>query len=268
MSSDGEAAWGRIVYLAQVAGADVSRFTTQRDTLTVEKLRLVLDTRAQAAGDVAVELVPYFSGSPQAWRETFLSAPAMSCCYDVPGRQGRTQVDICPQVAPMVFEAKRLAGRRVAVHAPLLRHLQIIDQSDLEDMSPEAFELVCALIYRKSGYAESFRVGGSGDGGVDVVALRGAQGLLLQCKSSKELDKRLGWDGVKDVVGGEAGYRMQYPGVQFQKLALTNQFFNETAKTQARLNNVLLMDKPAILTEIRRLHISYFELRHFSKGAV
>jgi HJR/Mrr/RecB family endonuclease len=268
ISEEGEAAWSRIVYFAQVAGADVSGFTTQRDALTVEKLRLVLDTREQAPGKVAVELVPYFSGSPQTWREAFLCSTDMPCCYEVPGRLGRTQVDVCPEVAPMVFEAKRLTGRRVAATAPLLRHLQIIDQSDLEDMSPEAFELVCALIYRKSGYAESFRVGGSGDGGVDVVALRGSQGLLLQCKSSKELDKRLGWDGVKDVVAGEAGYRMQYPGVQFQKLALTNQFFNETAKTQARLNNVLLLDKTDILKEIRRLHISYFELRYFSKGAV
>jgi Holliday junction resolvase len=268
ISNEGEAAWGRIVYLAQVAGADVARFTTQRTTLNIERLRLVLDIKEVATGVKKLEYIPYFSGSPQKWRDTFVESNEVPTCYDVPGRSGRTQVDVCQEVAPMLFEAKRLLGRCVTNAPEVLRHLQVIDQTDLEDMSPEAFELVCALIYRKSGYTESFRVGGSGDGGVDVVALRGTQGLLLQCKSSKELDKRLGWEGVKDVVAGEAAYRVQYPGVQFQKMALTNQFFNETAKTQAGLNNVLLMDKTAILKEIRRLHITYFELRHFSQGAV
>jgi HJR/Mrr/RecB family endonuclease len=270
MSGEGEAAWSRVIYLAQVAGADVSGLTVERAELNIERLRLVLDTPPLAGGEgqVKVELIPYFSGSPQAWREAFLASNEIPGCYDVPSRKGRTQVDVCPEVAPLVFEAKRMQGRPVRKTSELLRHLQIIDQSDLEDMSPEAFELVCALIYRKSGYTESFRVGGSGDGGVDVVALRGTQGLLLQCKSSKELDKRLGWEGVKDVVAGAAGYRMQYPGVQFQKMALTNQYFNETAKAQAALNDVLLMDKTSILKEIRRLHISYFELRHFSKGSV
>jgi hypothetical protein len=268
MSGEGEAAWGRIVYLAQVAGADVTRFTTERTVLNIEKLRMVLDTKERQSGITRLELVPYFSGSPQMWRDTFVNSNEVPTCYDVPGRKGHTQVDVCSEVAPLLFEAKRLLGRSTGETSEVIRYLQIIDQTDLEDMSPEAFELVCALIYRKSGYTESFRVGGSGDGGIDVVALRSMQGLLLQCKSSKELDKRLGWEGVKDVVAGEAGYRMQYPGVQFQKLALTNQYFNETAKGQARLNNVLLLDKTAILKEIRRLHISYFELRHFSKGAI
>lgn len=268
MSGEGEAAWGRIVYLSQVAGADVSEFTTQRTLLDVERLRLVLDTSVTNAKEEKLELIPYFSGSPQGWRETFSRSNEVPGAYDVPGRTGRTQVDVCSEVAPLLFECRRLLGREVTRAHALRRHLQIIDQTDLEDMSPEAFESVCALIYRKSGYTRSFRVGGSGDGGVDVVALRGSHGLLIQCKSSKELDKRLGWEGVKDVVAGEAGYRMQYPGVQFQKLALTNQFFNETAKGQAQLNDVMLLDKTAILKEIRKLHISYFELRHFTAGAV
>lgn len=268
LSNEGEATWGRVVYLAQVAGADVSEFTTQRTLLDVERLRLVLDTSVTATKEEKLELVPYFSGSPQGWRETFVRSNEVPGAYDVPGRTGRTQVDVCPEVAPLLFECRRLLGRDIAHAHALRRHLQIIDQTDLEDMSPEAFESVCALIYRKSGYTRSFRVGGSGDGGVDVVALRGNHGLLIQCKSSKELDKRLGWEGVKDVVAGEAGYRMQYPGVQFQKLALTNQFFNETAKGQAQLNDVLLLDKTAILREIRKLHISYLELRHFTAGAV
>lgn len=268
ISEGGAAAWGHIVHLAQVAGADVEQLTTQRTTLNLEKLRLVLSAKVHSPGVTKLELMPYFSGSPPTWRDTFVASNEVPACYDVPGRAGRTQVDICPEVAPLVFEAKRMLGRRVGGAVEVIRYLQVIDQADLEDMSPEAFEQVCALIYRKQGYPASFRVGGSGDGGVDVVALRGMQGLLLQCKSSKELDKRLGWEGVKDVVAGEAGYRNQHPGVQFQKLALTNQYFNATAKEQARLNNVQLMDKLAIMAEIKRLHISYFELRHFSKGAV
>jgi HJR/Mrr/RecB family endonuclease len=234
----------------------------------METLRMVLTLHPQVDSAPYVELVPYFVGAPHGWRAAFLDSTELPEVYVVPNRKALAQVDVDIEVRPLVLEARRLAGRTAKAHSVLPRHLQIIDQTDLEDMSPEAFEHLCALIYRKNGFSNSFRVGGSGDGGVDVVCLRGAQGLLLQCKSSKELDKRLGWEGVKDVVAGEAGYRVKHPFVAFQKMSLTNQYFNESAKSQASLNDVLLMDKTSMLKEIRRLHISYLELRFFAKGAV
>ena len=264
----GESKWGEILYSAKAADADVSDFVTSRVCLSLETLRMVLSLPQQKDALAYVELVPYFTGAPFGWRAAFLDSTELPEVYLVSNRKTLAQVDVDVEVRPLVLEARRLAGRSVTAQSTLARHLQIIDQTDLEDMSPEAFEYVCALIYRKHGFTKSFRVGGSGDGGVDVVCLRGSQGLLLQCKSSKELDKRLGWEGVKDVVAGEAGYRIKHPFVTFQKMSLTNQYFNESAKSQAALNNVVLMDKTSLLKEIRRLHISYLELRFFSKGAV
>jgi HJR/Mrr/RecB family endonuclease len=88
----------------------------------------------------------------------------------------------------------------------------------------------------------------SGDGGIDVVALRGSQGELIQCKTSSRPGDHLGWDAIKDVVAGEAAYRANFPGVNFHRVCATNQGFNDKAWEQAGLNHVRLVDKAALGT--------------------
>lgn len=268
ITPEADAAWKSLVQRAQTARAEVGKCVTKRVTLDIESLRLMLKLNDVPGKGEVIELVPYFTGAPSAWRDVFLEEKGATNQYLVPSPAGLVQVEVAECVMPILYEAKRLQGRPLRGQESLYRILRQIDITDVEDMSPAAFEFLCALIYRKSGYPRSFRVGGAGDGGVDVVSLRGETGLLLQCKSSKELDKRLGWEGVKDVVAGEAAYRLQYPSVQFEKIALTNQFFNDTARTQANINNVLVMDKNDIMREVQKFHISYLELRHFSRGAV
>ena len=91
------------------------------------------------------------------------------------------------------------------------------------------------------------------DDGVDVVAISENHGELIQCKSSGTDDEMLGWDAVKDVVTGEASYRLRHPGVSFQKSCITNQYFNDTAQTHATLNNVILVGQ----SELGQLLISH-----------
>ncbi|MNN76678.1 hypothetical protein D3C81_1930800 [compost metagenome] len=81
---------------------------------------------------------------------------------------------------------------------------------------------------------------------MDVVALNGANGQLVQAKTSRNEGTSLGWDAVKDVVTGEAFYRRRHPGVTFQKVCLTNQYFNRQAHENAALNGVELLEQPEL----------------------
>jgi hypothetical protein len=54
-------------------------------------------------------------------------------------------------------------------------------------------------------------------------------------------------------VGGERLYRARFPGVKFEKVAITNRSFNGTAKMQAQLNNVRLVER-AELTDLLKQH--------------
>lgn len=84
------------------------------------------------------------------------------------------------------------------------------------------------------------------DAGVDVVGIRGQEGVLIQCKTSSATDRQLGWEAVRDVVGGTAIYAEKYPTVRFQRIGLTNQRFNSRAHERARANDVLLVEQNGI----------------------
>jgi hypothetical protein len=99
--------------------------------------------------------------------------------------------------------------------------------------------------------------------------MTGADGELVQCKSSGVEDAALDSQGVKDVVSGEAEYRLRHPGVAFKKWVATNQFFNETAKDTAHKNGVgvvnqrdlgtLLAKHPVTMSDVQRYLCAYWE---------
>lgn len=109
-------------------------------------------------------------------------------------------------------------------------------------MTWQHFECLVSALWSKMGY-DCYRTPGAGDNGVDVVALMGPIGQLVQAKVSGEGGARLGWEAVKDVVTGEAFYRRRHPGVNFKKVCITNQFFNQRARDNAALNDVELLDQ-------------------------
>jgi hypothetical protein len=105
------------------------------------------------------------------------------------------------------------------------------------------FEGLTAAIWSKQGFDTVYCTPGANDYGVDVVAIRGTYGELIQTKSSAADGRTLGWDAVNEVVAGEAFYRRRHPGVNFKKFGFTNQFFNTGAHEKAALNAVELMDQ-------------------------
>jgi len=130
-----------------------------------------------------------------------------------------------------------------------------ITPADIATMMPSTFEIFCTVLWSKLGYKTN-KMGGSGDGGIDVVAINGNKGVLIQCKSSSVEGQSLGWDAVKEVVAGAAAYEMRHADVVFQKVAVTNQFFNGSAKEQAKLNNVQLLDYHALVEILEKYPVS------------
>lgn len=119
---------------------------------------------------------------------------------------------------------------------------ELLVDDDIRSMDPDAFESFCALLWSKRGYSRVMRTPRSGDGGVDVVAVKGEEGVVIQCKSSSIENREHGWDAVRDVAAGVAAYSRRYAGVRFSLVAVTNQRFNNTARQQAEILGVELID--------------------------
>lgn len=140
---------------------------------------------------------------------------------------------------------------------------ELLDAEDIRSMDADAFEAFCALLWSKRGYSQVLRTPRSGDGGVDVVATKGTEGVVIQCKSSSIENRELGWDAVKDVAAGVAAYALRYPGVHFSTVAATNQRFNGTARQQAKILSVELIDGEDLLGLLVKYPVKRGELEQF-----
>ncbi len=135
-------------------------------------------------------------------------------------------------------------------------------------MEWDYFECLVAAIWQKRGYKTVYLTPLQDDG-VDVVAISGSDGVLLQCKSCGTDHASLSWDAVKEVVAGEAAYRLRHPGVAFQKMCITNQFFNSAAQKRAEPNNVELLgqtDLAALLEQFPVTMLDVERLRYAEWG--
>ena len=128
-------------------------------------------------------------------------------------------------------------------------------------MNGAYFEALAAVLYGKRGY-HVYKTPQRGDNGVDVVALAIGQrkSRLIQCKTSGTDGARLGWEAIKDVVGGHAFYAKQFPGIEFERVCITNQFFNEQARMQARENGVELIEQPHLIRMLDETPVTMTEL--------
>jgi Holliday junction resolvase len=133
---------------------------------------------------------------------------------------------------------------------------------DIFSMDPDGFEAFCAVLWGKHGYTKVYRTPRTGDGGIDVVAIKDKTGVLIQCKSSSREGQELGWEAVKDVVGGAAGYVARHPDVKFSLVAATNQRFNGIARSQANLNHVELVDRESLAAMLEAHPVTRGELEN------
>lgn len=140
---------------------------------------------------------------------------------------------------------------------------ELLTGDDIRSMDADAFEAFCALLWSKRGYPRTIKTPRTGDGGVDVVAIRGPEGILIQCKSSSVEGRELGWDAVKDVAAGIGAYALRHPGVTFSMVAVTNQRFNGSARHQAEILQVDLVDGDDLEDLLARYPMKRGELERF-----
>ncbi|WP_228536350.1 restriction endonuclease [Noviherbaspirillum malthae] len=112
---------------------------------------------------------------------------------------------------------------------------------DVDRMDGFSFEVFCCVLWAKRKYQTTVTNKRGGDGGIDVVALKGKEGELLQCKSSINAD--VGWDAIKEVTAGAAKYQARFAGTLFRKVAVTNQAFTKGAVSQGQANSVELVTR-------------------------
>jgi hypothetical protein len=121
---------------------------------------------------------------------------------------------------------------------------RFLTMDDVDRIDGAGFETLCALLWSKRGFQATVTPKRGGDGGIDVVALKGHEGELLQCKSSKTSE--VGWDAIKEVATGAARYQARFSGTRFRRLAVTNQTFTTNAIAQAEANHVALVTRPRL----------------------
>lgn len=147
-----------------------------------------------------------------------------------------------------------LFGEGVGGEALPKRYLTL---DDVDRMDGLGFEAFCCVLWRKRGFVAQITPKRGGDGGIDVVALQGGDGELLQCKSSKSAE--VGWDAVKEVTAGAARYQARFKGTRFKRLAVTNQGFTTGAVTQAEANKVQLVTRKELAEMLGAHPITNFE---------
>ncbi len=125
------------------------------------------------------------------------------------------------------------------------------------------FEGLAAALWKKQGFNTVYCTPPSGDNGVDVVAISGDRGVLIQTKTSSIDGYKHGWDTVKELIAGRAFYEAKHPGVEFKLVGLTNQYFNNHAEQNAKLNNVVLVDQSELEVLLSRYLVGLLEVEKF-----
>lgn len=120
-------------------------------------------------------------------------------------------------------------------------------------------ECLVTVLWTKQGF-RCYRTPDRNDNGVDVVALGDGVGALIQVKTSSDDHARLNWDAVKEVVAGTAYYQRRHPGLEFDKVCLTNQFFNAQALENAALNSVTVVDQIGLSEMLKRYQVTMMEI--------
>ena len=62
------------------------------------------------------------------------------------------------------------------------------------------------------------------------------------------------------MVGGRAFYARQFPGVKFKQICVTNQFFNDQARMQAKENAVELVEQSQLMNMLAETPVTMTEI--------
>ena len=118
---------------------------------------------------------------------------------------------------------------------------------NIDGMDGHQFEYFCADLLLKNGFDKADVTPGSGDQGVDIVAVKDGIRYAIQCKNYKT---PLGNTPAQEVNAGKVFYKC-HVGV-----VMTNSTFTSGAETLAEATGVLLWDRNYVATLIEKAGIS------------
>lgn len=107
----------------------------------------------------------------------------------------------------------------------------------IDKMEGHDFEQFTANLLRKLGYERVEVTPGSGDQGVDVIAVKDGKRYAIQCK---RYGQKLGNKPVQEVFAGKTIYGCSVAVV------LTNNYFTDGAKEAAKATGVELWDRDTL----------------------
>lgn len=148
-----------------------------------------------------------------------------------------------------VWGFKRSADKGKKIGRSIIAKTRIIDAhgktptvtpvglSYIDKMEGHEFEQFTAGLLRKLGYERVEVTPGSGDQGVDVIAVKDGKRYAIQCK---RYSQKLGNKPVQEVFAGKTIYGCSIAVV------LTNNYFTEGAKEAARATGVELWDRDTL----------------------
>ncbi len=119
----------------------------------------------------------------------------------------------------------------------IFNHAQCIDQIDY--MNGLEFEEYLGSLFSKLGYHATVTKA-SGDFGADLILKKGRDKIVVQAKCYGE-GKSIGVSAINEVLGG-CGYHNANT-----KIVITNRYFTKAAITQAKRNNVKLIDRDDLI---------------------
>lgn len=116
------------------------------------------------------------------------------------------------------------------------------------DMDPWQFEYLCAEALRKTGFQQAGVTPGSGDHGVDVIAIKDGERWAVQCKRYTP-PRRVGEDVVKKLYEGAQVWHCTRAAI------LTTTFYTPQAQFVAPSYGVELWDR------FQLYYLLYYSLR-------
>jgi len=117
--------------------------------------------------------------------------------------------------------------------------------SEVDSLSPDNFEAMVATLYKAMGYAVVL-TSIVGDGGADVVAIKGNHRILIQAKHSRrgiQVDSR----GLDDVLAAHGTYGEEIRGTRFECVVITNSMFDSGTQSKARQQGIKLISRTELV---------------------
>lgn len=105
--------------------------------------------------------------------------------------------------------------------------------AEIDKMNGETFERFVGLLYQKMGY-DTHQTKASGDYGVDIVAGKGYEKLIIQ---TKRYTNKVGISAVQEISAARNYYSVSRAAI------VTNNTFTEPAQNLAKANGIALVDR-------------------------